>query len=519
MVPALAGLVPVFTCLVPVFAGLRAFCYRFVMTKRCIGIDFDSFGLCAVQMARNGDRFRMEKVFSCPMRRESDSPVQLLQSLFGRGGFDKRGAVAVSMSHNGIFFRTIQNGGSTDKTTETQKNTAARNDFPISAEQIITANCLPGSGLRSRKTTLEIAVSRKSLNCRIETVRQAKMRCEHVDGPVFAVYAAVAVNHPEIACGPAIVVYTDHSHIIIAVTENNDILAVRNIPNSGGAETDNGGDSDEMASLLLRETELTWRAAFGKKIPENTNLVLAGQISQDAEVISALRQALACRATVMNLSANIDCSDVSEMSYKYVIAQGLALRVLSPRDTIGINLIKAARDKTNKNIDIKKHVVVSLVLVAALAGVWLTGLFVRKSRLQKDYDNITQQGRLIFQQTVPSEQTIVNELAQLDSHLQTLRRDYEYLEPLVGTGVNPVAVLHAISVNTPRELKVRIENLSITGPMVRISAVCDDFETANRWRNILRKVPQFVSVEVVSEPAREPDSDSISFEISIRTER
>jgi hypothetical protein len=516
---AYAGLILVFTCLVPVFVGLRAFCYRFVMAKRCIGIDFDSSGLCAVQMARNGDRFRMEKVFSCPMRRESDSPVQLLQSLLGRGGFDKRGAVAVSTSHNDIFFRTIQTGNSTDKTTETQKNTAVRNDFPIPAEQIITANCLPGSGLRSKKTTLEIAVSRKSLNRRIDTVRQAQMRCEHVDGPVFAVYAAVAVNHPEIACGTAIVVYSDHSHIIIAVTENNDILAVRNIPNSGGAETDNGPDPDEIASLLLRETELTWRAAFGEKIPENTNLVLAGQISQDAEVISALRQALACRATVMNLSANIDCSDVSEMSYKYVIAQGLALRVLAPKDTIGINLIKAAREKTDKNIDIKKHVVVSLVLVAALAGVWLTGLFVRKSRLEKDYENITQQGRLVFQQTVPSEQTIVNELAQLDSHLQTLRRDYEYLEPLVGTGVNPVAVLHAISVNTPRELKVRIENLSITGPMVGISAVCDDFETANRWRNILRKVPQFVSVEVVSEPARQPDSDSISFEISIRTER
>ena len=275
------------------------------MAKRCIGIDFDSSGICAVQMARHGDRFRMEKVFSCPMRRDSDSPVQLLQSLVGRGGFDKRAAVAVSTSHNDIFFRTIQTGvstdNSTDKTTEPQKNTADRNDFPIPAEQIITANCLTGSGLRSKKTTLEIAVSRKSLKRRIETVRQAQMRCEHVDGPVFALYAALAVNHPEIACGTAIVVFSDHSHIIIAVTENKDILTVRNIANFSETETDNGPDSDEMASLLLRETELTWRASFGKKIPENTNLVLAGQISQDAEVSSALRQALACRTTVMNL--------------------------------------------------------------------------------------------------------------------------------------------------------------------------------------------------------------------------
>ena len=75
------------------------------MVKRCIGIDIGSSCICAVQVMRTDEGFCVEKVLGTQIRRSTDSPEEVLRLLFNQHGFDRRAEVAISMSHDAVFFQ------------------------------------------------------------------------------------------------------------------------------------------------------------------------------------------------------------------------------------------------------------------------------------------------------------------------------------------------------------------------------------------------------------------------------
>ncbi|MHC4543166.1 MAG: pilus assembly protein PilM [Planctomycetota bacterium] len=200
------------------------------MVKRCIGIDIGFSYLRAVQIMRTEDELCIEKIFSTQTRRSKDSPLEILRRLSSKHGFDRRSDVAISMPHDAVFFRNLETDFTGLEHIRQAPKSALAHNIPIEQDEIIAQACSHRQLPDDKYSVLTAAVSKTSLRERLNILAGAKIHPNLVETAIFAIHSTIATNHPEIATGQAIIAYIDESYLTLAVTENNNILIVRNIP-------------------------------------------------------------------------------------------------------------------------------------------------------------------------------------------------------------------------------------------------------------------------------------------------
>jgi Tfp pilus assembly PilM family ATPase len=476
------------------------------MAKRCIGIDINSTKAHAVQLLVSGKgKFHVEKVFSSSMRRQLDTPTELLKSLTHKHGFNKRANAALALSSSDLYCAIID--------TEQMDQIDPQSYFPVPSEQIITRTCSTHSSWNHRNTTLITATTKDSLRKQLDPVKNASLRTVMADAPAMALYEAVITNHPEITSSTALIIYSDNTHIIMVVADNKNILITRNIPQPI-ANDDKNDDSAEQYNNLLRETEMTWRAATNEKIPENTPVVLAGQISDNQHIQKILCQELRCRIIIFDPFAKINYQDNNKVDLEICIAQGIALKALTHEKNAGFDLSKIDQNKAARQRTPRKEAMLCLYLAIAISLIYIAGLFMRQGYLEKQHDNIKKQIRQVFTRTLPNEKNIVNELVQVEAQLELQQKQYNLFSSLAGPVIEPLDILQLISANTPKELQITIDEIQISSKAVRISARCHSSAGVYKWQGLLQKAPAFNSVEILNLHSL-PDSGSMNFTVSI----
>ena len=497
------------------------------MVKRCIGIDIGSSCLRAVQISRTGEHFNIEKVFSIQTRRDSDSPPEILRSLTSKYGFDRRADVAISMPNDAVFYRNLETDvtgleqicGLSKRDPKREKEhlqtqSVLEHNFPIEPDEIVAQVCSYRQPLGDKYSVLVAAVKRASLHERMNILAEAKMHPNLVEAAIFAVHSAIAVNHPEIMTGQAIIAYIDESYLTLAVLENNSILLVRNIPIVSCSDNNVDSAQEQIAAVLLREVEITWQKVFGEAIQEDTKIYLVskGNVSNDLE--ATIAESLPCQTTIVDSYAKVECSAQGDGDTEISLAKGLALRVLVPDRTAGINFRQADTANVKPTLDRKKEFITCAILMAAIAVVSLLGLFVRLSYLERKYAHIKNEITQVFQAALPQETNIVSPLTQLEQELQSLRKDYRLFAPFSPTDSRPLEVLRSITVSTPSQGNVKIDDLLITTESVRLNGTCDSFESVYQWQRLLQKIPGFALVDV-QDVQKEPKSGAVHFTIVV----
>ena len=497
------------------------------MVKRCIGIDIGSSSLRAVQVSRTGEHLHIEKVFSIQTRRGSDSPPEILRSLTSKYGFDRRADVAISMPNDAVFYRNLETDfagleqirglSKPDPKREMkhlQTPSVLEHNFPIEPDEIVAQVCSYRQPSDDKYSVLVAAVKRASLHERMNILAEAKMHPNLVEAAIFAVYSAIAVNHPEIMTGQAIIAYIDESYLALAVTENNSILIVRNIPIVSCSDNNADLAQEQIAEVLSREVEITWQKVFGRAIQEDTKIYLVsrGNVSNDLE--ATIAESLPCPTTIVDSYARVECSAQGDGDAEISLAKGLALRVLVPDRTAGINFREADTANVKPTLDLKKEFITCAILLAAIAVVSLLGLFVRLSYLERKYSHIKNEITEVFQAALPEEKNIVSPLAQLEQELQSLRKDYRLFAPFSPSDLRPLEVLRSITMSTPSQGNVKIDDLLITPESVRLNGTCDSFESVYQWQRLLQEIPGFALVDV-QDVQKEPKSGAVHFTIVV----
>ncbi|MHC4460885.1 MAG: hypothetical protein ACYS6W_01125 [Planctomycetota bacterium] len=484
------------------------------MVKRCIGIDIGFSYLRAVQIVRIADELCIEKVFSTQTRRSKDSPPEILRRLSSKHGFDRRADIAISMPHDAVFFRNLETDSAGLEQIRGHNPSALENNFPIQPDEIVAQACSYRQLPDEKYSVLTAAVTRASLRERLSILAGAKMHPNLVETAIFAIHSTVAVNHPEIATGQAIIAYTDESYLTLAVTQNNNILIVRNIPIVSRSDNNIDSAQEQLVEVLTREAELTWRKVFGEEIEQDSKIYLAtgGDVSDDLE--ATVKENLHCQTVIVEPYARLKCSPEHNGDAAICVAEGLALRALAPDETTGINFLEADNADTKRTLDLRKEFTICAILVAAIAVVSLVGLFVRRSHLETKYAHIKNEIREIFQRTVPEETNIVNPLVQLEQKLESFRKDYRLFASFYPTNLSPLKVLHSITANTPPEGNIEIDDLLITTGSVRLRGTCNSFESVYQWQRLLQETPGFTLVDV-QDVQKDPRGDAIHFTILI----
>jgi len=491
------------------------------MAKRTIGIDLSSSHFYAVQVSRTAGRLHLEKTFSSPLRRSTDSPDQLLSSLTTEHGFDRRAPVALAADSADLFFRNILSDSSDKKSGKLDSLPPVKDHFPLDPNDTIIDLWPHPQEIKHRTATLVTATGRKSARTRLNALKRTHLRCELMDAPVFALHTAVVTNHPQDTAAPFLMLYSDGLHLILALADRKDVYTVRNLPCFSTAADDAADTLEKFTALITREIELSWRSIMAKTMPTDTVLFLAGSLFQDPDLLSHLQDSLTSHLIPLNLTSQLTSTlATATISPDLGIAQGLALRALSPRDSVGVNFIKADNQKEIKSAGLKKQFLILVALLTLLGAISVISLFVRRSRLEHEYLGLKNEIRTVFRQTLPAETTIVDEMAQMDTALHSLRREYANLAPLSDNAWDPLTVLHTLFTHTPSQLKVSINSISISGSLINLSAQCDSFTVLEQWRSHLQKVPAFASVEI-NNPQKIPDSHLVAFnaQLTLYTEK
>jgi hypothetical protein len=478
------------------------------MVRRCVGIEIGPSYLRAVQVSHTGEHFNIEKTFSAQTRRSTDSLSNILRSLSDRFGFDRHADVAVSMPNDAVFFKNLQTDSATLERLQSRDFSALEYHFPIPPDEIAAQVCstrqLPGE----KWSVLAAAVARTSLRERLQILSEAKVHPRLVDAPIFAVHAAIAVNHPEITVGQTVIAYVSEHYLTLAVIQDNNILLVRNIPIVTFSNS-SGSIEEQIAELLSREAQMTWQRAFGTAIGQQTRIYLVTAITCEY-LQSLIEENLHCQIVVVDPYAKVMNDAGRKADFPICVAEGLALRVLASELAGGVNFIEAGAANARPKLNLRKEVITCAALVGAIAAVWLVGIFVRLSYLESNYARVKNQIKDTFKAALPEEKNIVNPLVQLEQKLASFRNDYRLFASFDTAALRPFEVLQSISTSAPLQANMRVNDLLISGDSVRISGTCDSFESIYQWQHILQQVPGFKLVDV-QDVQKEPKGGSVSF--------
>jgi Tfp pilus assembly protein PilN len=466
------------------------------MIKRCIGIDIGSSCICAVQVMRTDDGFCVEKVVGTQIRRSTDSPGEVLRLLFNRHGFDRRAEVAISMPHDAVFFRNLETDSEGLEQIREGNWSALEHNFPVGAEKIIAQVYSYNPTPDGKYSVLTAATTMQSLHERLNIFAEAKLHPGMVEAAIFAVHSTVAVNHPEIMAGQAIIAYIDGCYLTLAIIRDNDIVVVRSIPVITESEDDIKSVQKQMAHVISREAQITWQKVFGTDIEQNTKIYLisTGQISN--YMVLKIGKKLRSETTIVDCYATVENLSRQMVDIQVCVAEGLALRVLAPEQTKGINFLEADKADAAPALNLRKEFVFCAALICAIAVFLLVGLFTRLSHLEAAYARIKNETTEIFQATLPDEKNVVNPLVQLEQKIESFRRDSGLFASLSDSGLSPLDALYKISVNSPLRENIKVDDILIVADTVRINGTCDSFEPVYQWQQLLQENPGFTFVEV-----------------------
>jgi len=395
------------------------------MAKCCIGIDIGSNRISAVQLSLQDGVLCVEKIFDAPTRRNTDSPSQLLHALFHRHGFDCNAEVAISIPHESVYFRTVQVDATNLVLLRTDTAAALENDLPLTNDQIIAQICSERHLSGDTYSILAAAMEKTSLQKCLNILAEAKIKPCCIEPAILAVHRIVVLNHPQAAQGRAVIAYIDDSHLILAVTENNDILIVRNVPIAAASDNDNDFAQHQITQLLARETEITWRKTFGEELPDHTTVYVAARRKVTEDLEATIAEALTCTALIVDPYKKLKYSADQKTDYALWISKGLALNILMHDQAAPVNFLQADTADTQHKLDARRELLTCGLLIAAIAVVACVGLFTRLASLEAKYSNINNETRDVFHAALPNVQNIVSPLVQLEQELQSLQNNYE----------------------------------------------------------------------------------------------
>jgi hypothetical protein len=187
----------------------------------------------------------------------------------------------------------------------------------------------------------------------------------------------------------------------------------------------------------------------------------------------------------------------------------LALRVLAPDKTRGINFLEADQADAEPAINLKKEFIFCATLICAIALFLLVGIFLRLSHLETAYGKIKNETREIFKEACPQEK-FVNPLVQLQQKIDSFRRDSQFVSSLSASGLSPLDILYRLSVSSPSQQNINVDDILIAADTVRINGTCDSFESVYQWQRSLQEVPgvKFIDVKDIGKQSK---SDLVEF--------
>ena len=489
--------------------------------KRAIGIDINRDKISIVQLCFTGGKFSLERAsvremhYSGSSEEKSTTDIKaVINSMLTEDNFDMSAKVTVTAPADRVFFQNFRTDLSANEDVQQLIKFELEDDFPIPFDELVAGICGSRELKGNDREYLIGAINRLELQGRIKTIKQANLKCSNVTADVCAVYAAASINHNLIDNTPSVIIHADNSRIILAISEKDRLVGVRHFNSQDLAEAD--GDTPlTPVQVLTREIEMSLRAIFGPDTDARRKVFISSNNKLLDGLFARLPEAMNCEVVALNPFAKIDCSELQQPNPDTVIATGLALIGTNEIPDV-LNFLAIDEFRSDQTVEIKRGLYIAGALLFVIGALLVAMLFHELKNLENQHELVKKRIREVFVQTLPEEKKIVNELAQMNEHLETSQAQYNALAAGLSDRVLPLRILQTISEKITPDQNVRINDISMAPESVRLAGVAPSFESVDNLMSLLRQVSGFNTVEVPSIDV-DPQGRGVRFTLSITT--
>jgi Tfp pilus assembly protein PilN len=475
-----------------------------------------------VQLCFTGGKFALERACVREIPKD-DLSVEgkiadikaLISSMIAEENFDISVKVTLTAPSEKVFFQSFRTDLSINEDIQRLVKYELEDDFPIPFDELVAGIC--GSrGLNGNyKEYLVGAINRIDLQERIDTLKQAHLKCSAVTADVCALNAIASASCNLKDDGPTIIIHTDDSRIILVISEKGKLVCARHFDYQNSFET-NSDKPLTSVQIIIREVEMTLRSMYGLYNGSKLKVLITGRNELLGNLSKKLSDAIDYELVAFNPFAKISCSKQQQSDANIVIAMGLALIGTNEvSEELNFNAIDELRSgKTEKT---KRGLLVTGALILLIGILLLGKLFYELNDLENQHELVKKQIRMLFVDTLPEEKRIVNELAQMSEQLDIVQEEYNILTAGLNDRILPLKILQVISEKITPDQSVRINDISMDPGSVELLGVAASFESVDNLVGVLRNVSAFKGIEV---PNIDVDSQGsgVRFTLLIKTE-
>jgi Tfp pilus assembly protein PilN len=136
---------------------------------------------------------------------------------------------------------------------------------------------------------------------------------------------------------------------------------------------------------------------------------------------------------------------------------------------------------------------------------------------QRRYEDLRGEIRTVFTTTLPEVKNIVNEVQQLRSKIQEVKKGSLVFLEAGGEGMSMLDLMREITVRIPDDVKVDVKDLVIDRGRVAITGETDSFESVDKIRTGLQGFTGFKRVGLTHAKVG-AKGDKVEFKVSISME-
>ncbi len=523
------------------------------MPQKIIGLDIGSHSIKAVQLRRTFRGFELIGFQEKEIPREaemapSDAVVQALVGLFGERRIEGD-TVITSIPGHQVSARMIKLPFADRKRMDKVIPFEVEGYTPFNIEEMVVSYHIVKVE-EGGAHILALLVKKDVLRAHLETLEKAKISPKIVDLDVLSLYSISGLILQGIE-DPFSLVDIGASKTSICIVDDGRLSMIRSLPIGGEAitgalqkefdlsyeEAEQGkmghgimlekeGKSEEekrfseciesAISPLVREMKQTFHSYEADQHQKVRRIFLCGGTSALGNVVPYLSRELEMEARPLNVLE----APFNKLTKKRVptglIPHGLGLGLRGVGNG-SFSQVNFRRDEFAFRSEVKeikgKFLYVGIWMLALLLLVSFD-LYLKFNMKQRHYEDLNGEIRRVFTSTLPEIKNIVNEVQQMRTKIEELKR-----EPLLSSevGVDGVSVLdlmREITLRIPGDVGVDIRDLDINEGRVAITGETDSFESVDKIKAGLQKFTGFKRVALTQAKVG-TKGDKVEFKFSI----
>jgi general secretion pathway protein L len=378
---------------------------------------------------------------------------------------------------------------------------------------------------RAGTTVLAALVQKEDLERHLELLQQGGVDPKVVDiGPLAALNTLNLVPDR-----PPTFLFVDFGpHATTAALYRDGALAgLRTLTSGVPAALANGNgaaveaDDDALGELdveaLVGDLRWTFLALNGAPLDDELVCYVAG----DAAIVDSVERPLAAalpadvrrfdRLSLRNLGP-----DVGTQAPGFSSSLGLALREVSPSNTVGVNFRRGEftfhRTQQELRQAVRNVVILGLVVVALT----LVDMGVKRYQLARQAGQLDDQIQRVFADTLPGMGRVANPKAALHDETEALHQRVNLLNDIVPVSSSTsIDILRAAAAAVPNKIRIDCEEYTMDPDAVRVRCNTETYDAVDTIKEELLKTGYFSEVEV-KDAKTGKDGKGVDFRMTLK---